>query len=77
MADTDLTRLHYRGESPAVYADALLRLIQLARDGNDDFTFGPLRLTDCERDGLELSGPDLSAPIATLSLVPGLAQVDA
>lgn len=70
------TRLHYRAEAGYVYADALLRLVVHARDSADDFTFGPLRLADCERDGLTVTGPDLAGPIAALSTVPGLAQVD-
>ncbi len=73
----ELTRVHYRGDGPHAYADALLRLVRLARTGDDDFTFGPTRLAHCERDGLTLTGPDLAAPMAALTLVPGLAQTDA
>ncbi len=72
----NVTRLHYRADSPAGYADALLRLIRLARESSDDFSFGPVRLADCERDGLDVSGPDLSAAMAALTLVPGLAVIE-
>ena len=73
---TELTRLLYRGDGPAAYAAALLALTRHARDSTDEFTFGPLRLLDCERDGLSLTGPDLAGPIGVLSTVPGLATVD-
>lgn len=71
------TTLHYRADRPDAYADALLRLVRYARDSSDDFRFGPTRLLDCERDGLHVTGPDLSGPINALTLVAGLAQVDA
>lgn len=71
-----LTALRYRADGPEVYVHALLQLVKLARDSADEFTFGPLALSDCERDGLSVTGPDLAGPIAVLSLVPGLAKVD-
>lgn len=68
--------LRYRADTPDAAADALLRLVRLARDGDDQFRFGPTRLADAIRDGITLSGPDLGPAIATLALVPGLAAVD-
>lgn len=70
------TRVHLRADRPDAYADALLRLVEHARASTDEFTFGPLRLLDCERDGLLLTGPDLGEALRLLTLVPGLAVVD-
>lgn len=72
----DLTRLHYRADSPDAYALALLRLIEHARASTDDFTFGPLSLAACERDGLTVTGPDLSGPVGVLAAISGLAQLE-
>ncbi len=72
--DSDLTQVHFRADGPEGYAEALLRLIRHARASKDDFSFGPVRLADCERDGLTVTGPDLRFPLQHLALVPGLAQ---
>lgn len=72
----ELTRLRYRGDSPDSLADALLRLVQHARNSNDVFRFGPTRLAAAVRDGLEVTGPDLHDVTAILAAVPGLASVD-
>lgn len=66
------TVVHYLGDGPDAYAEALLRLVRHARASADDFTFGPLRLADAERDGLAVGGPDLVEVLALLSTVPGL-----
>ncbi len=70
-----LTQVTYRADSPAAYADAVLRLVALARDSADDFTFYPISLDELDRDGLTVVGPDLQAAIAALTLVAGLAPV--
>lgn len=75
MAD-EPTQLHYRADQADVYAEALLRAVRHARKSTEDFTFGPLKLADCERDGLVIGGPDLAGITAVLATVPGLAQVD-
>lgn len=72
----DLTRIHFRGDTTAALIDAVLRLTRHARESNDDFTFGPVSITALLRDGLTLTGPDLTDPLAILAAVPGLAQVD-
>ncbi len=77
MAAEPPTRLRYRADRPDVYAEAILALVQHARDSDDDFTFGPLRLADCVRSGLELSGPDLAEPMVILSAIAGIDQADA
>lgn len=74
---TEPTRLRYRADRPDVYAEAILALVEHARDSSDDFTFGPLRLADCVRSGLELMGPDLTDAIVILSAIPGIDQADA
>ena len=70
------TRITYRADNPGAYASAILALMRLARDTSDDFTFGPLRLDELERDGLDVGGPDLAGVIAALVTIPGLAPVD-
>ncbi len=70
------TRVHYRGDGPEVMAAAIVAVMRYARESSDDFTFGPLRLDDLERDGLEIGGPDLGGVMNVLTLIPGLAQVD-
>jgi len=70
------TRLRYRGDGPDVMADAVLRLLRYARRHDVEFTFGPVRLADLERDGLEIVGVDLEPVMQLLAAVPGLAQVD-
>ncbi len=73
----DLTHYRYRADNPDVYAVAILALVEHARDSNDDFTFGPMSLTDCVRSGLDITGPDLAAIHVILSAISGLAPVDA
>ncbi len=73
---TEPSQVHYRADRPDAYAAALLALIRHARDSTDDFSFGPLRLADLDRDGLTVTGPDLSGPLLALSTIPGLAPVD-
>lgn len=73
---TDLTRLTFRADSPDAYAAAIVALVRLARRTKHDFTFGPLRLVDCARDGLIITGPDLTAAVNVLAAVTGLTQVD-
>jgi len=76
VARPPLTRLHYRADTPDVYAVALTRLVRHARESSDDFSFGPVRVADCIRDGLTLTGPDLTGPVGVLAAITGLAQVD-
>ncbi len=70
------SRIHYRGDGPDVLAAAIVALLEYARESSDDFTFGPLRLNELERDGLEIGGPDLGGIMTVLATIPGLAQVD-
>ncbi len=71
------TRIRYRGDSPVALAAAVVALLRHARESSDDFTFGPLRLLELERDGLELAGPDLGGAMTVLAGVPGIAQTEA
>lgn len=66
----------YRGDGPDALAAAVVALIQHARDSSDNFSFGPLRLADLERDGLLVEGPDLGNAMTVLASVPGIAIVD-
>lgn len=67
---------HFRADTPTGYAAALLALIRHARDSSDDYTFGPVNLAACDRDGLTVTGPDLAGPHGILAGVAGLAQLD-
>ncbi len=71
----EVSRVTFRADGPAAYADAILRLVRLARESADDFTFYPVSLDALERDGLTVEGPDLQAALAEMTLVPGLAPV--
>ncbi len=68
--------LHYRGDGPDACAKAVVALLRHARNSDDNFEFGPLRLSELERDGLRIDGPDLGGAIAVLAQVAGIAQVD-
>jgi hypothetical protein len=46
----------FRAESRITYAQALLSLVHRARNGTEDFTFGPLELPVLEDQGLAVSG---------------------
>lgn len=74
MAEPTVVR--YRADRPDAYAQALLRLLEVARTSNDAFRFGPTRLAACVRDGLTVQGPDLQRALVALAAVPGLAQVE-
>jgi hypothetical protein len=71
------THLRYRGDGPDVMANAIVALMRHARETADDFTFGPLRLADLERDGLDVGGPDLGPVMLILASIPGLAITEA
>jgi hypothetical protein len=73
----ELTQLRFRADGPDVYATALLRLISYARTSTDDFTFGPVSISDCVRDGISLKGPDLFGAVGVLAAISGLSQVEA
>ncbi len=70
------TRVRFRGDGPDVMAAAVAAVLRYARDTKDDFSFGPLRLDELERDGLEIGGPDLAGVMQVLAAVPGLAHID-
>lgn len=72
-----MPELRYRGDSPDALANAVLALIEHARVSTDEFTFGPLRLSDLERDGLLIDGENLGPVMTALATVAGIAQVDA
>lgn len=74
MADTTPVA-RYRGDGPDALAAAIAALLRHARDSDYDYTFGPLRLADLERDGLSVEGPDLGHAMTVLAAVPGLALV--
>ncbi len=65
----------FRGDGPDALANAVVALLQFARASNSDFTFGPLRLADLERDGLLLEG-DIGAAVTMLAAVAGIAAVE-
>ena len=71
MADSTV---RYRAESRFTYANALFELVMYARAHSDDFTFGPTDLGALERNGLTISGPDLTAVRKMLAKVPGLTE---
>lgn len=56
MADATI---RFRAGSRLAYAQALISLTELAREGTRDFSFGPLDLGALEDQGLTISGPDL------------------
>lgn len=68
--------VRYRGDSPAALADAVIALLEYARNSGDDFEFGPLRLHDLERDGLLIEGDNLTRVTAVLATIAGIAVVD-
>ncbi len=72
-----MPELRYRGDGPDALAHAVVALLQHARTSTDEFTFGPLRLAELERDGLLIDGDDLGAVMTALTTVAGIAQVDA
>lgn len=72
-----MASLRYRADTPATYAQALLALVIYARDSDDEFTFGPLRLADAVRSGIDVTGPDLSSVSVTLAAISGLTATDA
>lgn len=69
--------VHYRGDGPYALATAVVAVLRHARTSTDNFSFGPLRLSDLERDGLLIEGPDIGNVMTVLAAVPGLAIVDA
>ncbi len=68
---------HFRGDGPDALANAVVALLRLARDSDYEFTFGPLRLADLERDGLTVDGVDVGSVMTVLAGVAGIALVDA
>ncbi len=66
----------YRATSPITYATALLALVRYARTSDHDFTFGPVRLADAVRSGLDVTATDLSPIQVMLAAIPGLAPAD-
>jgi hypothetical protein len=69
--------LRFRALQRYSYAQALLALFDLAREGTSaPFTFGPMVLTALEQRGLLVSGPDLTSVSQALAKVPGVVQVD-
>lgn len=71
-----MNKLVYRGDSPEVLLDALLTIIKHARTSSDEFSFGPLNLSDLSRDGLHVQGDELENVMIALNTVPGLALVE-
>lgn len=68
----------YRALQRIIYAAALVQLVKLARSGaGETFQFGPMDITTLERNGLLVSGTDLSGVAETLAKVPGLVEVPA
>lgn len=73
-----MTTLRYRSLHRYSMARALEALVDLARtDPDPPFTFGPLDLAAVERNGLLVSGEDLSMVQAALAAIPGLTEVPA
>lgn len=75
MADPP-TVVRFRGDGPDALAAAIAAVLRHARDTKDDFTFGPLRLDELERDGLQIAGPDLAGVMQVLATIGGLAHID-
>ena len=71
-----MTTIIYRGDSPEVLINALIKVMEYARSSKDDFRFGPLNLSALNRDGLSLIGQDLAGIMKELEKVPGLATVE-
>lgn len=71
-----MAQVLYRGDGPTALASAVTALLQHARDTDDDFEFGPLRLADLERDGLLIEGDNLTRVSTVLAAIPGIAAVD-
>jgi len=71
-AETAITTLRYRAVMRLAYSVALLRLMEYARSGREEFKFGPVDLDALEDQGLVVSGPDLSGVLTILADIPGL-----
>lgn len=70
--------LRYRALQRYSYARALLALVETARTWEGPaFRITPMNLAAMERNGLTVSGPDLSGVEAALASVPGLIEVPA
>ena len=69
--------LRFRADMPLAYATAVIRLVEYARESNDDFEFGPLELAALKHTGLVVTGPDLNGVAELLAGIPGLAEKDA
>lgn len=69
--------IRFRAESRVSYARALTVLVKRARNGDGDFTFGPLSLRALEDQGLAVTGPGISEWADDfLAEVPGLHLAD-
>jgi hypothetical protein len=67
--------LRYRASTRAVYASALLALVQYARTSAASFQFGPMSLDAIDSEGLAVSG-DTDGAEQVLAGIPGLVQQD-
>lgn len=68
------TTVRYRAGSRFTYAMALFELVIYARASKDDFAFGPTKLDMLERNGLTISGPDLTGVRMILAKIPDLIE---
>lgn len=69
--------LRYRADMPLAYAQAVIALVEHARNSKDEFEFGPLELAALKHTGLVVTGPDLNGVAGLLAGIPGLAETDA
>lgn len=68
--------LKYRADSDESAVQAVVVLLQTARSGTEDFTFGPTDWKAIRQQGLTITG-DTDAVKPLLEAVPGLVGVDA
>lgn len=71
-----MDRVRYRSDSPDVMAEALLSVVQYARESDEDFTFGPISLKALDRDGLVVKGDNLRGVLRVLNEILGLVAVE-
>lgn len=64
----------FRADTSFTYAQAVISLTELARNGEADFEFGPLDTEGMLHGGLTVTGPDLEPVTALLAEVPGLTE---
>jgi hypothetical protein len=68
--------IRYRALYRIIYARALLALVEYSRERpHPPVQFGPLDITKMERNGLTVTGTDLTGVAAVLAKVHGLVEV--